>query len=229
MEKDQIISMVNAHHALFKALAGGLNRLNLKNRFRHRAGCTLKTGVSFFKGVKIDNQGKNNRIVIGDFCRLTDCSVIFHGDGNTLTLGDFVTMNGVSLYMEDDGNTIEIGNHNNFCGTTHLDLIEGTKITIGRDCLFSGALQFRTGDSHSILDLNGKRINPSKDIRVGNHVWIGSQVNCLKGTIIPDHCVVGSGSTLCKAYEQENCILAGVPAKIVKTGITWDTQRLPIE
>ncbi|WP_155243820.1 hypothetical protein [Butyrivibrio fibrisolvens] len=43
----------------------------------------------------------------------------------------------------------------------------------------------------------------------------------LKGAEIADDCVIAAGAIVSKKYEEKNCILAGIPAKIVKRGINW--------
>ena len=105
--------------------------------------------------------------------------------------------------------------------------IEGTKIDIGKNCLFSANITIRTGDSHSLVDTNtGKRINPSKDVKIGNHVWVGNGATILKGIEIPEDCVVGACAVVTHTPQEGNCVLAGNPAKVVKTGVVWAAQRL---
>lgn len=82
-------------------------------------------------------------------------------------------------------------------------------------------------DSHSIINKNtGKRINPSLSVKLGNHVWIGHRVSILKGVEIGNDCIVGGGSILTRAFLQDNVILAGTPAKIIKKNISWDINRI---
>ena len=134
----------------------------------------------------------------------------------------------VYLQIEDDNNSIQIGEHTSLTGKTHLAAIEGTSIIIGDDCLFSSDLHFRTGDSHSIVDLNNNRINPSKDIVIGNHVWIGTKVTCLKNVKVSDNSVVAAGTILCKQHKESNVIIGGVPGKVIKQNINWTSKRIPI-
>ena len=96
----------------------------------------------------------------------------------------------------------------------HIACIEGKKVHIGERCLFSDSITFRTGDSHSILDNSGKRINKAKDITIGDRVWIGQQVTVLKGTPVGANSIVGTGSLLTGKMYDSNSIIAGVPAKV---------------
>ena len=66
--------------------------------------------------------------------------------------------------------------------------------------MFSNDIEFRTGDSHSIVDLDTrKRINYSQNIHVGNHVWIGSRSIILKGVNIGNNSIIGTGSIVTKS------------------------------
>lgn len=113
-----------------------------------------------------------------------------------------------------------------FAGKIHLAAIEGTRIEIGNDCLFSSEIVFRTGDSHSILDMDGNRINASKDIIVGNHVWVGHRALINKGVTIEDDSIIGTGAIVTRSFCEKNVVIAGVPAKIIKSNVNWDVKRL---
>ena len=80
-----------------------------------------------------------------------------------------------------------------------------------------------------MVDLQGKRINPSRDIVIGNHVWIGTQVTCLKGARVADNCIIGACALVTGTFPEGNCALAGVPAKVVRRDVNWDILRLPME
>lgn len=44
---------------------------------------------------------------------------------------------------------------------------------------------------------------------IGNHVWIASHVDILKGCFVPDGCVLGFKSLVTSKFNDENCIIAG--------------------
>lgn len=227
MAKRNISSVVQQHPSIFRFLSWIYNTINFKNKLLTK-GTKLKTGTVKINGLKIYSNGKDNRIIIEDFACLKNCSLRIFGNNNLVQIHKSASLNQVDIYMEDDNNIIQIGEYSRFEGKAQLAAIEGTKITIGDHCLFSSDLHFRTGDSHSVTDLNNKRINPSMDITIGNHVWIGTRVICLKNTLVEDNSVVAAGSLLCKQYGQQNCIIGGVPGKIIRQNINWNIQRLPI-
>ncbi len=202
------------------------NRLSLRNKINIGKANTLNTGFTLFKKVKIHVIGKGNQITIEDFAVLHNCSIYIHGDNNKIAIGKRCSLRETEFYVEDSNNVISLGAHTSIHGKTHLAAIEGTKILIGDDCMFSSNVHFSTGDSHSIVNLDNKRINPSQDIKIGNHVWVGTKVTCLKNTEIADNCIVAATATVCGKHLTPNCIIGGVPAKILKTDINWLRQRI---
>ncbi len=225
MNKKQLWNFVAAHRSLFVFAFNVRNRLRFKNKLRAK-GCRLQTGLTIIQGLRIVNRGKNNRVILEDFVRMNDCRIVILGDNNTIHIKAHSVLNQVEMHMEDAGNTITVGTHTHLCGKTQLAVIEGTNITIGNDCLFSSDLQFRTGDSHSILDAEGRRINPSEDIVIEDHVWIGAKVTCLKGVRVCKNSIVAATATVSKKFEEENVIIGGLPAKVIKTNVNWDGKRL---
>lgn len=224
MNKDEIMRFVSKHRTLAHTSIKLCNKLLFHNK---NCGGTLEYHFALLKGCKIVNKGLNNRIIIGEFSRLNHCSFHFFGNNNTVVIDEFCSCNQADFWIEDDGNTIHLGKHTCLAGKIQLAAMEGTKIEIGEDCLFSSNIAMRTGDSHSLTQCDsGKRINPSKHIVVGEHVWVGTNVTILKGTHVADHSVVGACSLLCKEYTKQNCVLVGVPAKEVKYNVDWKTERI---
>lgn len=205
---------------------------NLRNFFRIRGkknGNRVQTSCALLQKVTIHFSGNNNTVIVEDFSILKQVSVYISGDDNVIHIGPWCHLNRAEFCTEDAGNRIEIGGHTRIMGQTHLAAIEGTRITIGEDCLFSSEVHVRTGDSHSVLDLEGKRINPSEDITIGNHVWMGTKTTCLKGAAVPDNSIVGACALVTRKFTQPHSSLAGVPAKVVKQGVDWCLQRIPME
>lgn len=170
--------------------------------------------------------GSNNEIIVGKNVSLRGVSFFIRGNGNRIVIGDNCSAVYSQFHIEQDGNEIIIG-----AGTTmhgrghqaiHMAADEGSRIIILEDCMLAHSTQIRSTDSHSIVDMKGKRLNPAKDIIIGAHCWIGLQCIILKGTQIPNHCVVAAGSVCSKVYAETNCVLAGNPARVVKQNVDWD-------
>lgn len=195
----------------------------------------------WLRKTKIKNQGKilhhchfncrgtGNTIVLKKGGFLKNTRFYINGCNNTIIVDERATILHGDLHIEDNGNVIFIGKDTCLSGKIHLACIEGTTITIGMNCLFSSEITIRTGDSHSILDLSGRRINPSKDVMIADHVWVGHHAVINKGVSLPKHTVVGAGAIVTKTFEKENTVLAGIPAKIVTDNIDWCSKRIPLE
>ena len=177
-------------------------------------------------GAAIHVYGNNNEIIIGENVSLRGVSFFIRGNGNRIMVGANCSAVYAQFHIEQDGNEIRIGNGTSMHGrghqAIHMAADEGSRIIIEEDCMLAHSTQIRSTDSHSIVDLDGNRLNPAKDIVIGPHCWIGLQVILLKGTTIPGHCMVAAGSVCSKVYTEQNCIIAGNPAKVVKRNIDWD-------
>lgn len=226
MDKKQLVMKYRDLVALACGIHNLPSRLGVRSSGKHNR---VEASCALLKKTHIHFSGNNNRVIIQDFARLNRVFMEIHGDNNTVVIGPWSYVTQTEICTEDGNNRVEIGEKTRILGKTHLAAIEGTAIRIGRECLFSSNIHFRTGDSHSVLDRTGKRINPSRDISLGDHVWLGTGVTCLKGAMIPGHSVVGAASLVTGKFTEPNCVLAGVPAKVVKTDVDWTIQRIPVE
>lgn len=201
------------------------------NRIKVARGNDIKIAGSFLNHCNINIYGIGNSIIIAPgITRLYNCDITIKGSNCKVTIGSDSNLHNTSLYIEDDGGSIHIGKHVTISGKTNIAVIEGKSVTVGDDCLFSAEISFRVGDSHSILDTStGKRINPSKDITIGNHVWIGHSVKVLKGATVGDNSVIATGAIVTDKDFPPSSIIGGSPAKVLKEGVNWDPRRLPID
>lgn len=185
----------------------------------------INRAKSFMKKCKITIIGNNNYVELGEMTYFHNTKITIYGNNNKVCVGNKVYASQGDFYIENDDNSLTIQEKTIFAGNVHLALTEGKKIEIGKDCLFSSNIVFRTGDSHSILDKEGNRTNSAKDITIGNHVWITQNVTVLKGTSVSENSVIATGSILTKEFKEENVLIAGNPAKIIKSDINWCNER----
>ena len=107
-----------------------------------------------------------------------------------------------------------------------MNALEGTFIKIGSNCLLSNNIELHTSDYHSILNKDNQRINPAKSIIIENHVWIGLKSIILKGTIIKENSIVAAGSLVNHQFNENNILIAGSPASIKKSNISWIKEKI---
>ena len=211
-----------------------------KNVFRLR--CWLRT-----RGNRYHMKGSENQLIMKS-CVLKSCIFDVVGENNTIEIAEGTVVKNVHFYVRGSGCHIEIGKD---CylgeGTrlhiedsyTRLEIGMGTtvgealfavtepqsKMIIGSECMIAHDIEIRTGDSHSILDVEtGERLNKAKDVFIGDHVWVGAYAKILKGVTIQKGSIVALGAIVTKNIP-ENSIVAGNPAKLVKSGVSWCRER----
>jgi acetyltransferase-like isoleucine patch superfamily enzyme len=64
----------------------------------------------------------------------------------------------------------------------------------------------------------------AKPIQIGDHVWLGANSVILPGVSLGPHTIVAAGAVVTKSFEEGNCVLAGVPAKVSKRLPNYDTK-----
>ena len=196
----------------------------MNNRVRGRRKNVFRMSNLYSRGLRCNFQGINNEVSIGgaDASTSFDCHINVYGSNNKVIIESGVGLKNLTIYMGGDNNTVHIKRKTMIAGKTELAVMEGTKIEIGAESLFSANVTFRAGDSHSVLDATtGERINPSKDIIVGNHVWVGNTVIITKGTRIGNNSVIATGSVVTGKAFPDNVAIGGNPARVVKEGISW--------
>ena len=115
--------------------------------------------------------------------------------------------------------SLKIGNNCRIGEYTHITAIN--KIEIG-DGLLTGRFVIVTDHSHGDISEYDADIPPASrklkskgDVVIGNNVWLGDKVSVLSGVHIGDNVIVGANSVVTKSVPS-NCVVAGVPAKIIK-------------
>ena len=108
-----------------------------------------------------------------------------------------------------------------------ITTLRNSLVEIGNDCMISYNVNIRTNDGHSIFDIHtGKNINSTDEIckkrkvKIGDHVWIGMNTLVMYGADIESGSIVGAMS-LVRSKIPNNCIAAGIPAKVIRKDIAW--------
>ncbi len=78
------------------------------------------------------------------------------------------------------------------------------------------------GTGNTVLNSNNEITNIGHSVRIKNHVWLGKDVKIGKNTLISDNSIVGWGAVVTKKFTQNNIIIAGNPASVVKKDVNWD-------
>lgn len=121
---------------------------------------------------------------------------------------------------------ISVGENTMFNGVC---VVAYDEVVIGRNCQFASSTMIADTNFHPVdahereLQVTGKPFSFSSvknaKIIIGNNVWVGWNCTILKGVEIGDNTIVAAGSVVTSGIYPENSILAGNPAKVVKTSI----------
>ena len=198
---------------------GNTKRINGRNRI------CIKNAI--IRNTVFDIKGEDNLIEIEDGVVINKFLFFVTGSHHHFYIGRDCRINrGGSLWVEDDHCTLIIGDRTTI-EEIHIGLTEPhSSIKIGRDCMIANDVEIRCGDSHSIIDLQTKkRINYAEDVIIHDHVWISAHAAILKGSEIGSHSVIGNGAIVTKQVPPQ-VVVAGAPMRIIKTGITWQKDRV---
>ena len=170
---------------------------------------------------------KNFLEKIGDHSYVCKPCSLQGGGQKNISIGDYTTIGGHSILgcwikygaQQIQDASITIGNH--CCIGEYNHITACNKITIG-DGLLTGRNVIISDNSHGGLSEYESSIEPvnrdlkSKgDVVIGNNVWIGDKVSVLAGVHIGNNVIVAANAVVTKDIP-DNCIVAGVPARIIK-------------
>lgn len=94
------------------------------------------------------------------------------------------------------------------------------RMTFGDNVLFGWNINVRDTDGHQVY-VDGEPRQLQKDVIIGDHVWIGSYSDILKGAVIGKDSVIAWRSLVLKAYPENNILVGGTPAKILQSNVNW--------
>lgn len=150
-------------------------------------------------------------------------------DVSNLRMGDHVHVGHLNVFRRlrslDLGSGARITNRNYFTGGGegrlrlgknasissghHMDVLAG--VEIGDNTIIAG--RGSTFFSHGIAPEN---LDVRETIRIGDWVYVGSNVKVIPGVTVPSHAFVGMGTVLLEKYTEEYVLIAGAPGRVVK-------------
>ncbi len=141
--------------------------------------------------------GPSARIFIGHF------GYDFRAQINTwrdplVCIGDQATCNGASIIADD------------------------ADILVGRDCMLSDQVVLQSNDQHGIIDVGSRQIinRGRQRLALGEHSWIGRRATLMPGAVVGRGSIVSAGAVVTRDVPEAS-IVAGVPARLIRSNTTW--------
>ena len=183
--------------------------------------------MPFLKRFQVYLFGTGNTLFIDPEMKHLSGYIRIYGNNNTISIQKGYDMKlNIDIGSSDARTTnecsLKIGK-NLYCGSTHIMIGENHSVLeIGDDCMFSDNIDIYATDGHAVLNSNNEITNVGHSVCIKNHVWIGKDVKIGKNTLISDNSIVGWGAVVTKRFDQNNVVIAGNPACIVKKEVNWD-------
>ncbi|PYT00013.1 MAG: hypothetical protein DMF63_08565 [Acidobacteria bacterium] len=169
--------------------------------------CTIADDVSIghlniFTGV--------HKLEIGDHTRIGVLN-IFRG-GAEISIGrycEILRLNEINSIPEPDPvNPVDprflMGNGSMIAASHKIDFTD--RVEFGKSVIMGGR-------NSSIWTHNRQM---TRQVMIGDNTYLGSEIRIAPGGSIPARCIVGIGSVITKAFENEYHLIAGVPATEIK-------------
>jgi len=198
-----------------------LKRPVYRTLFGYRIGKRVQIGLSIIDAgdCQIDDDvqiGHFNvvigvkKLIVGDHARIGYLNIIRGGDEVSLgRYSEIIRMNEINSIPDPDvvnptdprfllgaGSVVTAGHKVDFTD----------KVEIGRRTILGGR-------NSSLWTHNRQRTRP---IQIGSFTYVGSEIRIAPGGTLPSRCIVGIGSVIINSLTEEECLIAGVPAKPVK-------------
>jgi acetyltransferase-like isoleucine patch superfamily enzyme len=155
-------------------------------------------------------------------------SLLIGGDGATVFIGPNTYMTAADIYC--GGNSTIVLNEGVVATRgAVVDARNGGSIVCQPDQLWAAYVYIVTDDMHRLEDVEtGARINSyGAHVRFGRHVWLGRDVIISGHVEIGDGAVVGMRSMVRGQKVPPQTAVAGVPARVIREGVTWSGEDTP--
>ncbi len=149
-------------------------------------------------------------------------TALYMAEGSSLELGgadsNSMELIGYGSYIQVGKNAkLKIGN--SFINR-EVKIICNKDISIGDGCVIAMGAVIRDNDGGNHQILSDGYLN-RKPIIIGDHVWVGENSMILKGVKVGEGSVIAASSLVTKDVPP-HCMVAGVPARIVRENIKWE-------
>ena len=119
-------------------------------------------------------------------------------------------------YILNQQGCVVLGNRSHLGAFCFVNASEGT-VTIGDDVAIGPGTKIFSHSNHYATGKKVTEIHVTRDVQIGNNVFIGANCSILPGTRIADNVIIGAGSVV-KGWLEPNSVYAGAPGKKIGSG-----------
>lgn len=200
--------------------------INTLSAYRDENGNRIIYSGRDVPGVRIEFLGSGNTLEVADKVRIGKLNITFDCDNGTMRMAACRFGSFSAFVRVGQDSLVSLGEDVTTTNSCVISAVEGTSVVIGNDVMLASENELRADDGHAIFDVaTGGRVNWSKDIVVGNHVWLAKRAVLLGGAEIGDGSVVGFAS-LVTGRIPNNAVAAGSPARVIRRDIAWERPHL---
>lgn len=176
-------------------------------------------------GLKVIIKGKNNVINIDKSARFVETTINIDSNNSYINIKNIKYMRYSTIFIYNgDNQSVTIEDGTSIEGATFYTCSEGSSIRIEKNCMLANGISLWSGDGHAIIDKSINKVlnNKQNNIVIGENSWLAQDCKLLKNAKIPPNTIIGASSIVTKPFVDEYTVIAGNPAKVVKTNVTWD-------
>lgn len=140
-------------------------------------------------------------------------------EGRTNLLKQLFGTTGETIYIEpsfncDYGQNIHVGD--NFYANFGCVILDVAKVTFGANCFLAPQVGIYTATHPLDPTIRNSGLEYARPITLGDNCWVGGHAVINPGVTLGNNVVVGAGAVVTKSFG-DNVVLAGNPARIIKT------------
>lgn len=101
--------------------------------------------------------------------------------------------------------------------TADIRVMSERDVAIGFDCIVGWGSVITDSDWHTMVARSRQA-----DVTIHDRVWVAHGVSILKGTCLPEGCVVAAHSLVNSGSFAPRSLIGGCPAKVLRSDVSWD-------
>ena len=174
------------------------------------------------RGLRIFISGNNNVIKLNSKCQYKNSAIRIRGcDSCTVEILGDKFVGAKVLLCDDPGQRLVFGRHSSVSGMEAYIGEKAAGLIIGEYCRLSDHIRFWCCDAHSVVDKEtGAVLNHvGGPVIIGDRCWICQSARLQKNSSLAPFTIVGAGAVVAKSFSEPFCVIAGNPAKVIKSGV----------